>query len=110
MYQLCMPDAFNYMKWEGNLNLQMRDQHKDDFQAKVQLCMSVVDSGYEPSFVKELRDPHCRCNLRAIVSQELLFNLEPFKKVGRRHTQMYASKGIVCLLNTRVSKAAFFSP
>ena len=65
---------------------------------------------YEPSFVKELRDPHCRCNLRAIVSQELLFNLEPFKKVGRRHTQMYASKGIVCLLNTRVSKAAFFSP
>ena len=57
-------------------------------------------------------DPHCRCNLRAIVSQELLFNLEPFKKVGRRHTQMYASKGIVCLLNTRVSKAAaaFFSP
>ena len=25
-------------------------------------------------------DPHCRCNLRAIVSQELLFNLEPFKK------------------------------
>ena len=71
----------------------------------------IVLAGSEPSFVKELRDPHCRCNLRAIVSQELLFNLEPFKKVGRRHTQMYASKGIVCLLNTRVSKAAaFFSP
>ena len=75
-------------------------------------CHRVLHCWAASSFVKELRDPHCRCNLRAIVSQELLFNLEPFKKVGRRHTQMYASKGIVCLLNTRVSKAAaaFFSP
>ena len=58
-----------------------------DFQAKVQAaaatpqCEAMLQHTAPPlDFVKELRDPHCRCNLRAIVSQELLFNLEPFKK------------------------------
>ena len=74
-----------------------------DFQAKVQAaaaipqCEAMLQHTAPPlDFVKELRDPHCRCNLRAIVSQELLFNLEPFKKVGRRHNKQASTQVNVC--------------
>ena len=73
-----------------------------DFQAKVQAaaaipqCAAAAHTAPPLDFVKELRDPHCRCNLRAIVSQELLFNLEPFKKVGRRHNKQASTQVNVC--------------
>ena len=72
-----------------------------------QLYHSVLQQHTAPplDFVKELRDPHCRCNLRAIVSQELLFNLEPFKKVGRRHNKQASRHTSKCMLQ----KALFAS-
>ena len=86
-------------------NFQMRDQlqcrmRRDTmiFRQKFRGTTTIKPGStlYEPSFVKELRDPHCRCNLRAIVSQELLFNLEPFKKVGRRHNKQASTQVNVC--------------